>query len=51
MNQATIRTLSQIEKLVKEEKHDPRQKFMREKDAVTLRDSEGMHTAEYYGMH
>ena len=36
MNQATIRALSQVGELVKEEKHDPRQKFMREKDAVRV---------------
>ncbi len=29
MNQATIRALSQVGELVKEEKHDPRQKFIR----------------------
>lgn len=32
MNQATIRALSQVGELVKEEKHDPIQKFIREKD-------------------
>ena len=36
MNQATIRALSQVGELVKEEKHDPRQKFIREKDAVRV---------------
>ena len=36
MNQATIRALSQVGELVKEEKHDLRQKFIREKDAVRV---------------
>lgn len=34
MNQATIRALSQVGELVKEEKHDPRQKFIREKEEL-----------------
>ena len=39
MNQATIRALSQVGELVKEEKHDPRQKFIREKDAALCQHS------------
>lgn len=33
MNNETIKSLSKIGELVGEEKHDPRQKFMRVKDA------------------
>ena len=36
MNGATIKSLKQVEELVKEEKHDPRQKFARVKEATEI---------------
>ncbi len=36
MNNETIKSLSKIGELVGEEKHDPRQKFMRVKDACAV---------------
>lgn len=36
MNQATMKTLSRLKEMTDEEKHDPRQKFARVKDAIEI---------------
>ncbi len=36
MNEATINSLTKVHELVKEEKHDPRQKFARAKEAMEI---------------
>ena len=36
MNEATMKTLSQFKEMADDEKHDPRQKFARVKDAIEI---------------